>query len=224
MKKNAFTNLVFIVFAVLALYSCSKDDTNIEKTTSTGDYFPTAINNSWVLNTNESLSTMKITGTDSFDGKEYFKFDQFIGSEGLLNSWLRKSNGNYYFRIGELTFNYEGLTATQTGYEYIFFKDYLDVNQTWTGTYTQKTTYTGFPPITTTVNYTGTILEKNTTLTLNEKTYNDVIKFRYNIKVIDPKGSEMQSYNFDYWIAKNVGIIKFIGAGSMVTLDSYNLN
>jgi hypothetical protein len=225
MKKITlfYSSTLFLV--MLGFSSCSKDevkDVQPPTTVSTGDYWPTAINNSWVLNTNGEESKMSIISTDVFDGATYYKFDQLIGSGGALTAWLKKSNGNYYLKVGEIELDVNGLKGKQTGYEYVFFKDYLDVNQTWTGTYNQETIWTGYPAITTKVNYTGTILERGLTLVVNGKTYKDVIQFKYQVKSFignNPAGD----FIFNYWICKDVGVIKVTAGTGTTSLVSYSL-
>lgn len=223
MKNLKSTFVLTFILSMFLLVSCDKDDNPAQN--STGDYWPTAINNQWVLNQDGIESTIKIISTDNFDGATYYKFNQMLGvgesMGGEASVWLKKNKGDYYIKMGDININVLGITASITGYEFIFFKDYLDVNQTWTGTYSHTTTYNygGVPPIKTTVNYKGTILEKGTSLKVNGINYTDVIKFR-----IRQEGSYMGQSSVvdaDYWVSKNIGVIKMTSGGSVSELVSY---
>lgn len=225
MKKFTHFVATTLLLLVFVLTSCSKDEAAAVDEpggVSTGDYWPTAINNTWVLDENGTTSTMKMISTDVFNGATYYKFDKLFGSVGVTSVsasvWLRKTNGNYYIKVGDTTVDYGGLTGTQTGYEYIFLKDYLDVNQSWGGTYSVKTSYTGYPTVTTTIKYTSTIIERDATLTVNGKVYSSVIKVK---SILESTGIKNEIF---YWMAKDIGFIKSEGSGSVSTLVSYSLN
>lgn len=124
--------------------------------------------------------------------------------------------------MDDITIDLGGIKGVMTGYEFIILKDYLEVNETWSGTYSQTTTYNleGVPAIKTTVNYKGTILEKGNSLVVNGTTYTNVIKFRIHqeVTLMDQPASSVDA---DYWVSKNVGIIKMSSGGSDTQLVSY---
>lgn len=200
----------------------SEDGDNIE---STGDYWPAAVGNQWILDQNGTEVSMKIIATEG----DYFKFDQLFGTgegvEGTAFAYLKKTKGNYLIKIAELSFDYgEDITGKMTGYEYVFFKDYLAVNESWTGNFSQTTTFNiaGLPPVTTSVSYTGTILEKASSVTIGTIVYNDVIKFKFHqeAKILDQATT---SSDTEYWIAKNIGVIKFATGSTISTLKTYDV-
>lgn len=189
----------------------------------TADYWPAAVGNQWILDQNGSEVSMKIIAKEG----DYFKFDKLFGTgEGIQGAgfaYLKKTKGNYLIKMGELNFDYgEGISGKMTGYEYIFFKDYLNVNETWTGNFSYATTFSiaGLPPVTTNVSYTGTILEKASSVTIGTIIYNDVIKFKFHqeAKIL---GQAVASTDAEYWIAKNIGVIKFETGSTISTLNSY---
>nr|WP_294938659.1 hypothetical protein [uncultured Flavobacterium sp.] len=241
MKKFKFlTSLAF--FAAILFTSCGDTepldpaivtnngggDNGGGNGTPSGDYWPTAINNQWMLVQNgTALPPMKMISTDNFGGATYYKFSpQSSGSTATnVTTWLNKSGGVYKLKQGDVNINAGGFTGTQTGYEMVLLKDNIAVNQTWTGTYNQTTTYTGIPAITQTTNYTGKILEKGITVTVEGETYTDVIKMNM-LQETSMTGS-LSIVNTEYWFAKNVGPIKIItysGSGTYTSvLTDYTL-
>ena len=234
---KTFKNLlsIFVIFASLTFVSCENeplDSTLLNNTdtsnpgggntgggggnpTPSNDYWPTAINNSWTLQQNgTNLAPMKIVSTQTINGNSYYKFATQSGNGATNNNFLRKSSGSYFLRTSDTSLNISGLTGTQTGFEFIVLKDNLAVNGTWSGTYDQTTTYTGIPAITQTTDYTGTILAKDVTETVNGVTYNNVIKL--NIHQETTSTGSLSIVNTEYWFAKNVGIIRsktYAGSG-----------
>ena len=191
---------------------------------SSGDYWPTAINNEWIMERDGvALDPIKIIGTGSFGGQTYYKFAPQSGSgsttSGSATTWLNKSNGVYKLKTDDININAGGLTGTQTGYEFIILKDNIAVGQSWNGSYTQTTTDTGIPSITLTINYSGTILAKNVSATVDGETYNDVIKVSFVQNTTMP-GAPPTTINSEYWFAKDVGVIKSVTNNSGVILES----
>lgn len=194
--------------------------------TSSGEYWPAAINNEWTYEQNGStMSPSKIIGTDVFSGKTYYRFTQSSGgsgtTSGTITSWLNKESGVYKVKIDDINIDAGGLTGVQTGYEMIMLKDNLPVGGTWTGSYSQTTTYTGIPPIVTDVNYSGEILGKDATEIINGETYPEVIKLKMIFEATLSGSTSIQEY--EYWYAKNVGPIKTSGTGNNTILIDYIL-
>lgn len=226
---NNFKKALFLTLfiATLSLLSCENEPTDMEPAqNSTGDYWPTAVDNQWVLNQNGSDITMKIISSENTNGGTYYKFNQMAGMNESLSAdasvWLKKNKGDYYIKMDDITIDLGEIKGVMTGYEFIILKDYLDVNETWSGTYSQTTTYNleGVPAIKTTINYKGTILEKGNSLVVNGTTYTNVIKFRIHQEVT-MMDQPANSVDADYWVSKNVGIIKMSSGGSDTQLVSY---
>lgn len=209
------------------LTSCNSDDSN-ENTTeeSTGDYWPTAVGNQWVLDQDGSESVMKIVSSEKINGDTYFKFDQFAGASeevsGTAVVSIKKVKGDYYLKLDDIVYNSEGVTGKITGYEYIILKDYLEANQTWTGSFSQETSFNipNFPSIKMTSKYTGTILEKGVIATIKGVSYKDVIKFKIH-QESKVEGEGAVSVDTEYWVAKDVGIIRAKTGDSVSELISY---
>lgn len=240
--KNLFS--IFVIITSLAFVSCENEpidpsltnnsnsnnsgggNTGGGNSTPSNDYWPTAINNSWTLQQNgTNLAPMKIVSTETIGGNLYYKFAPQSANGATNNNYLRKSGGSYFLKTSDTSLNISGLTGTQTGFEFIVLKDNIAVNATWAGSYTQTTTYTGIPAITQDTDYTGTILAKDVTETVNGVTYNNVIKLNIHQETTSP--GSLSIVNTEYWFAKNVGIIKsktYAGSGIYTSiLVSYTL-
>lgn len=229
MRKIKSIALLALLMSSSLFISCSNDSDNEDTAeASTGDYWPTAVNNQWVMDQNGTESTMKIVSSEKVNDDTYFKFNQFSlaqdGGEGSATAAIKKVKGDYYIKIADVIYNANGITGKTTGYEFIFFKDYLEVNKTWTGSYTQETSFDfpGVPVIKLNVNYTGTILEKGATATVNSVSYKDVIKFKFLMET-KMEGQTASSVTVEYWVAKDVGIIKMTSGSTVSELVSYSL-
>jgi hypothetical protein len=192
--------------------------------TSSGDYWPTAINNVWNMERDGlPLDPIKIIATGTFNGQTYYKFAPQSGTgttaSGTATTWLNKNGGNYKYKVDEFTFDAGGFSGTQSGFEYIVLKDNLDVGQTWSGTFTQTTTMTGIPSITMTTNYTGTILAKNVTEVVDVETYTNVIKVKL-VQNASISGMPAATVETEAWYAKNVGPIKSVSTDSGIIYES----
>lgn len=226
------TSILKLLILTLAFTTVSCDDEPVDPAldlssgggSASGDYWPTAINNEWIMERDGiELDPIKIIGTESFGGQTYYKFAPQSGSgsttSGSVTNWLNKSNGVYKLKTGDININAGGLSGTQTGYEFIILKDNIAVGQTWNGSYTQTTSFTGIPSITLTINYTGTILAKNVTANVDGETYNDVIKVSFVQNTVMP-GAPPTTINSEYWFAKDVGVIKSISNDSGTIYES----
>lgn len=242
MKKITYALFAFMI-AATSLTSCDNEsiDSAIDLSnpeipggggTSSGDYWPTAVNNQWTYTQNGTAQPpMKMIATEVFNNKTYYKFAPITGSgtgtTASATTWLNKNNGSYTLKTGDLDIGVPGMSATQTGFEYVILKDNIEVDQTWTGTYSQTTTYAGIPPIVQTTNYTGKILAKNVTETVDGETYTNVIKMNMNQQTV-VQGMSFSIVNTEYWYAKNVGVIKtktYTGSGTYESiLVDYMLN
>jgi hypothetical protein len=256
MKKITFLTTILLVFTAITFVSCEVESidpalsnngannggntgggntgggTGGNGGTSSGDYWPTAINNIWNYDQDGNATEMKIIGTDNFNGGTYYKFSPqsgFFEGNGAtdVTTWIHKNGGNYIMKMGDLNINAGGLTGTQTGSEMVMLKDNIAVNATWSGSYTQTTTYSILPTsIVMTTNYTGKILEKDATVTVNGVTYTNVIKMNLR-QVVSTMGANTVT-DLEYWFAKDIGPIRAYmnteGNIFETKLTSYTLN
>jgi hypothetical protein len=236
MKKYSILSLFVILFTAISLTSCETEpldseldlndfisDSNPNSNgsgnnnsgggVSTGDYWPTTINNEWTFNQNGvALEPMKIVSTSSIGGATYYNFNNLFGqgtsTTANVAMSVKKDNGDYYIKVGDINSDAGGLTFVTTGYEFIALKDYLDVNGTWNGSFSQTSTYSdpNIPSITYNSTYIGTILEKGITVTVGGESFNNVIKFKIS-QTTNILGQSTVSET-TYWYAKDVGPIK----------------
>ena len=196
---------------------------------STGDYWPMTINNQWIFSqSGVDQPPMKIIGTEQYNGKTYFTYDNLFGVstagdefEGIIAT--RKENGVYYYLVAVNIPSVDGSPEISVSpLEIIVLKDFLEVNETWTQNLTQTTTITGVPPITTAVNITGKVLERDATLEVGSTTFENVIK----VEVIQNTQGQVNT-NY-YWFAKDIGVIKYQniiqGTNTTSELVSYTIN
>lgn len=205
---------------------------------STGDYWPTALNNQWTYKRDGVLQApSKMISINAINGNTYYTFDSFMAQSGQATisptTRVRKNSGDYYYKLDDFNITLGGgLTGVQTGFEMIILKDYLNVGQTWTGNYSQTTTYNNpiIPTISQNVSFVGTILEKDITITVNGETFPNVIKMRLVQDYDYPASSGLPDITVtnEYWFAKDVGIVKAINETSqgtfLIEIDSYILN
>lgn len=212
--------LALTLFTSLTFLSCSSDDKADSNGTSTGDYWPMAVNNSWNFFGNGINSEIKIVGTAVLDGKTYFEIKDNSYTNSDIKGYMIKEGATYFQRVGETTLNENGILITIDSYEIPIFKDNLEANSSWKGGVNTKTRYSlNGNNVTQNVriNYNGTILATNTTETLNNVNYTDVIKMRMVIEIII--AGQTQELSVDYWFAKDVGPIKTIEVGG-----EFNIN
>lgn len=226
MKKIVLA-LAFITS--LTFYSCSDDDTTESTGTTSGNYWPMAMSNTWEYNGNGQDSQMKITGTKQFSGKTYFELTDDIDTDNDIKSYIMKDGAVYFMRTDQSIIESNGGLITIEGYEIPFFKDNLEPNDTWSGNVSTKVNYKlngQNTNLTATIKYKGLILATDATEAFNDVTYTDVIKMRLQIEVvIQGQSSEVL---VEYSFAKDVGPIKTHEVGNGMTIDrkltTYSVN
>ncbi|MFM2230293.1 MAG: hypothetical protein RL607_1551 [Bacteroidota bacterium] len=181
--------------------------------TSTGDYLPTALNNTWnyKLQNTTTIKDYKINAIESINNLTYYRLNHAITSsidnpflsESDVICHLRKSNGDYFQR----TVVNKPASGTSPGiaiapFELIFLKDYLNVGQSFTQSINMQVTTTLNGVATTDsqpLSFTVTMLGRDLTLTVGTTTFTNVIKTKTTY--------DDGSYTID-WFSKNVGWIK----------------
>ena len=182
---------------------------------STGDYWPTALNNSWTFKDDGVIQPpVKIVSINSIGSDTYYTFNQALGGSsnafGNAITRLKKVGGSYYYKLEDIVVSpingVPGLTVT--GSEQIILKDNVAVGATWNGSYTQTITYTDpqFPTISTPFSYVGSIVEKDVSLVVLGETFTNVIK----VKMVQTSTGDLAGTQTSfYWFAKDVGPIKY---------------
>lgn len=241
MRRFRFFILPLIMISTFCLNSCEIEpldpaligtNPNPNPGTSTGDYWPTAVNNQWVFKLDGVLQDpMKMISMNTISGNTYYTFNQQTGTGVGIGftgtTLLRKSNGDYYLKMENLSYPAQGPIPgfTMTGYETIILKDYIPVGGTWTDKYSQTTTYSdpAYPVISLDFDIVATVMEKNSSITIAGHNYTDVIKIKY-IQNVTMMGQMTTVTNY-YWYSKNVGPIKITsesgGQTTVQELDSF---
>ena len=181
--------------------------------TPTGDYLPTALNNTWnyKLQNTTTIKDYKINAIESINNMTYYRLNHAITSsidnpflsESDVVCHLRKSNGDYFQRtVVNIPASGTSPGIAIAPFELIFLKDYLNVGQSFTQSINMQVTTTVSGVSTTDsqpLSFTVTMLGRDLTLTVGTTTFTNVIK----TKTIYDDGS----YTID-WFSKNVGWIK----------------
>ncbi len=261
MKTFKIASLFFLSFILLTLSSCQNEpldgdfsfetDGEIDTPTgggssgddgsgspggsSTGDYWPMAIDNSWnyefvIDDVQQDDYAMTIDANVEYQSNSVFRFSEYLPTttgtdgtefEGLsITTYARKNGGDYIVTAGDLEADYlDGLfSLTQTGYSYIVLKDYLEVGGTWSSTAQVVTEYTSLDPtfpdlpsIVQNFEFDMEILEKGISLVVNGQTYNDVIKVKQVLNSSTPDfPDQIITSESNYYFALDVGLIKSV--------------
>lgn len=229
-KTNKILALLF-VFAALTLTSCGNKDSDSDSFgTTTGDFLPLAVNNTWNYFDEDQnvFNQVKIIGTTTFSGKTYYEYTDDTDSVEMQH-WYGKKGASYLLKTGETNISESSVSITIQGYEVPILKDDYAVNDSWSGSISPKVTYSaqgqsGNLPFK--VNYVGTNYFKGEVV-LNGITYPNVIKTRMNISI--NANGEMSNTVEEYWFAENIGMISFLTANadssiSTKVITNYNLN
>ena len=242
MKTKLFP--LIIVFLTAFLGSCSTDveplhetvvitdpvDDDGEGGTSTGDYWPMAVENQWTFTLEgETQQPMKIIATEQIAGKTYYKYQNFLGMTSVEGSgfegtvWTRKNGGVYFVRQEAFIPASDGNPSiTVEPMQIIVLKDFLNVGETWSQSVEQTTIIQGLPAIVTEVNLTGKILERDSSITIGDQTFESVIKVEL---IQNTQGTTTTNY---YWFAKDIGIVKYQnlypGFDTTYEISSYTVN
>ena len=210
MKKINLIKAALLFVSVLSLSSCSSDDSGQSNGTTTGDYWPMKLNNTWNFDNNGLTEQLKIIGTDEFGGTTYYELDDQGDTSGFdTQYWIAKKGATYYQKIADINTVQDGVSISIKGYEVPMFKDDLAVNETWSGTVRPRVTYSyngqnGSLP--TRVDYTGTILQRGATETINGVVYSNIIKMSMVIQT--NVNGETNTVDTEYWFAKDIGPIR----------------
>ncbi|HEY4617362.1 MAG TPA: hypothetical protein VIH09_04130 [Flavobacterium sp.] len=220
MKKINFLALLTLLASML-ITSCSSDDSSSDVSTevASDSYWPLAINNQWVYTENGEPYTVKITGTDTFDGTTYYSITE--KNEYNLQIWVAKKDNTYFLKTGALDITEGDINIKMDSYELPVLKDNLANNGQWNGTATVKVTYktgTESASIDMTIKCLGVILDKDATVTVNNKVYTNVINMSLRQEVsIAGESTITESL---YWYAKGIGPIKSINTVDGSTVES----
>lgn len=191
-----------------SLNSCSNDSSGESNGTTTGDYFPSAVNNKWnYMDTSPNASEIELIGTTTFGNTTYYEMTDTFNPISNQN-WIGKRGASYFQKTGPITQIQAGNTIVAEGYELKILQDDMPVGESWHGTASPKVTYTGpsgSGSFRAQVTYSGTITSRGGSVEFNSVTYENVIKVQLE-STINSNG-QINNVTGEYWFAKDVGII-----------------
>ncbi len=234
--------LFAVFFAVLTFTSCEDnplegsfiDETGVGTAsgglsggtgTSTGDYWPRAIGNTWTYDLSSGgQETQEMTATLNEGGKTYYTTPVSLGTtSGVFG--VAKQAASYFVRTTVLVSagGYDTTTAQPLKVKQL--QDDASVGVTWenpmsvTYTYTPTAGGTAIPNVVLNLNYKYTMVERDMTKTVNGQVYTNVLHISL---VLETTGQPNILGN--YYYAKDVGIIEYNVGTDSRTLNSYTLN
>ena len=228
--KNNFKVLFLLVIASFSLSSCSSDSSGDSNGTTTGNYFPMAVNNKWDYTDGSTATEVNLIGTTSIGGATYYEMTDTQNPYSNQN-WVAKKGASYYGKTGTFTQVESGTSITLQSYELKILKDDLAVGESWSGTANPKVNYSGAAgtgSFNAHITYTGTITARDVSEIIGSVTYNNIIKVELTA-VINANG-QINNIAGEYWYAKDIGEIyeheTSTADGSDVTryLTSYELH
>ena len=207
MTKNSFKILALLFISAFSLSSCSSDSSGDSNGTTTGDYFPMAVNNKWDYTDGSTASEVNLIGTTSFGGSTYYEMTDTQNPFSNQN-WMAKKGASYYQKTGITTEVESGTTITIQAYDMKILQDDLAVGETWHGSASPKVNYSGAAgtgSFNAHINYTGNVTAKGVSETLGSVTYNNIIKVGLTA-VVNANG-QISNITGEYWFAKDIGIV-----------------
>nr|WP_321228115.1 hypothetical protein [uncultured Psychroserpens sp.] len=246
MKTTKYTFVLLLLFGIFTFQSCENesldsdffsnvndeddiDDTNDgnDDTTgtgeeSTGDYWPRAIGNMWDFNdTFYGEVNYNMIGTEEIDGNTYYKFDDLFNQE----AWLRKSGDSYFIRNAVGGFPIEGYEVSTTFITVKMLEDTANVGDQWSSNVSYTISYVAtnpafpeIPDIDFSAVYNFQMIGRDLSRTVEGEDYENVLQVRLSLS------ASGASSTVDYFYAKDIGLIEFIGDQSSGTLFNYNIN
>lgn len=202
--KTPFKILSLLFLSAVSFTSCSSDDSPAESNgTTTGDYFPMAVNNKWEYSNDSDATEINLTGTTNFGGNTYYEMTDTDSSINI-QAWMNKRGASYYQKSAPYTETQGSTTVTIAGFEVKMFQDDLQVGETWSGSAKPKVTYTG-GSTTANIHYEGEITARDVSVTLGGITYTNVIKTQ--LTMTETVNSQTVTISGENWFAKDIGLI-----------------
>lgn len=206
--KNYFYSSLIALLCVFT--SCSKSDDNGQEPGTgdggyvSGSYWPFALHNSWYLvNADEAeKSDYLIHKTLTHEGKTYFQFKP-IGTDAdvELTDGFREDNGLFTALHGATSIM--GVNTSAGTISYI--NTNLNVGEVWKDELTL--TISGLASGTIKHSNEGKIIEKADQVTINGKTYRDVLKTELKTTITNSQTAYNLKATYEIWLAEGIGII-----------------
>lgn len=164
---------------------------------STGTYNPLTSGTTWKFKDTATNAITTLTVTNAKKTISNVVYTGVVGSTAAQSdtAWMAKDGANYYERAKGVSPN------TGASYDFLFhyLNDTASVGYNWTYNAGQGNGFTAWIKT--------TIIERNISMTVGGKTYQNVIHTRLDLSY-DILGSIMDFGSYDFFVAKGVGIIK----------------
>ncbi|MCF6131407.1 hypothetical protein [Flavobacterium wongokense] len=207
--KKTFKTLSLLFVAAISLTSCSSDSSSGESNgTTTGNYFPMAVNNKWQYTNDVDATEINLIGTQQFGSNTYYEMTDTDADPSVNGQvYMNKRGASYYQKLSVSTQTQGSLFITIDSFEMKMFQDDLQVGENWNGTARPKVTYTGSTSGHTVanVNYEGQVTARDVSVTLGGITYNNVIKS--TLIVTETVNGQTVTISGQNWFAKDIGLI-----------------
>lgn len=222
-----FTFMILLAF----ISACDSEETPpTGNNASTGDYYPTAVNNEWTYSSGSSSYTSSLIAAETINNQLYYRFDNYSGvtASGTAvetDYWIRKDQGDYILRLDLDGNNGAYQVSMVNPVEIVLLQDYAQVGESWTSTANFEYTYTplnslypNIPNVVSNTEYRYTMLQRDLTVTVQGVTYTEVLEVESVTSVPGATPVELTIY-----YAKDVGVIKTVAAGGNQELTNYTL-
>jgi hypothetical protein len=170
----------------------------------TDTYQPMSKDSYWKYKTTGYYSlenTTTSTGTQkTIDGINYTIFNSVNTGQPAGQALFGIKDHNYYSYA-------EGVSPQGGSFNvsYLYLNDTASVGYSWQHVAGQGNGFAALTP--------GTIVEKGLSMTVSGKNYSDVIHSRIELQYAIPGIDTLSYFTYDYYVAKNVGVIKLIATG-----------
>lgn len=220
MKKLA--PVVLLLF-VLAINSCGQKDLigpNAENFTRSDSYQPVTAGSTWKYNVsalgfNDVKTVVMKANTVVFEGRTYAVAQSTQKSDGATEN-------EYYYHSGNIFTTRSDATAPDDIIEAQYLDDSAIIGTTFISKPNSLGTNGGTP-----VRWVGTIVDRNTTRTVGNLSFKNVIHTKVDLQY--NYGTGFVSYTvYDYYVSRGVGIIELNASSAGVvyatqTISNYNI-
>jgi len=169
-----------------------------------GTYQPTSANSYWhYKETGDITADYTITSTGqktTINSIDYYTFNS-TGSAGNVQSYMGVKNHNYYVLDQGTSPN----SGASFDLNFLYLNDTASVGYTWQNAAGQGNGFTAETP--------GSVVEKGISLTVQGKSYTDVIHTQEELQYDIPGLGLLTFATYDYYVAKGIGIIRVVAAG-----------
>lgn len=192
---------MLLAASLLMIYSCSKDSSsnNNGGGNSTADsYHPLTANSFWTYkdSTDGSVRTLTATNKTQNIGGQTYTVLVDTSSSGIDTVLASNQGHDYYYYLNSSGASTNGVPISATLH---YLNDTASVGSSWQY---NAGTVGGLPATVKT-----TVVEKNVSVSVNSKTYNNVYHTRMDVSV-NAFGTQASVGSYDFFIAKGVGIVR----------------